>query len=90
MRHALHCASDVDAAGAGLSTTRNLAGVATFAGLVPVDATNAGHMTPSKQATSQQATSPRATAASAPPHLAIVLFSLAMGGFAIESPRSHR
>jgi MFS transporter, DHA1 family, inner membrane transport protein len=40
-------------------------------------------MTTSKQATSQQATSPRATAASAPPHLAIVLFSLAMGGFAI-------
>ncbi|APO53020.1 MFS transporter [Bradyrhizobium diazoefficiens] len=32
---------------------------------------------------SPQATSPRATAASAPPHLAIVLFSLAMGGFAI-------
>jgi MFS transporter, DHA1 family, inner membrane transport protein len=40
-------------------------------------------MTTSKQATSQQATSPRATAASRPPHLAIVLFSLAMGGFAI-------
>ncbi|MET4041550.1 MFS transporter [Bradyrhizobium sp. RT6a] len=40
-------------------------------------------MTTSKQATSQQATSPRATAASTPPHLAIVLFSLAMGGFAI-------
>ena len=33
--------------------------------------------------TSHKATSPRATAASAPPHLAIVLFSLAMGGFAI-------
>ncbi|MCK1384626.1 MFS transporter [Bradyrhizobium sp. 21] len=33
--------------------------------------------------TSQQAPSPRATAASASPHLAIVLFSLAMGGFAI-------
>jgi MFS transporter, DHA1 family, inner membrane transport protein len=33
--------------------------------------------------TSHRATSPRATAASAPPHLAIVLFSLAMGGFAI-------
>ncbi|MCW2078528.1 UNVERIFIED_ORG: DHA1 family inner membrane transport protein [Bradyrhizobium japonicum] len=32
---------------------------------------------------SPQATSLRATAASAPPHLAIVLFSLAMGGFAI-------
>ncbi|BCA04718.1 DHA1 family inner membrane transport protein [Bradyrhizobium japonicum] len=32
---------------------------------------------------SPQATSPHATAASAPPHLAIVLFSLAMGGFAI-------
>ena len=62
-------------AGAGLSTTTNLAGVATFAGLVPVNATNAGHMT-----TSPHATSPRA---SAPPHLAIVLFSLAMGGFAI-------
>ena len=62
-------------AGAGLSTTTNLAGVATFAGLIPVDATNAGHMT-----TSPHATSPRA---SAPPHLAIVLFSLAMGGFAI-------
>jgi DHA1 family inner membrane transport protein len=40
-------------------------------------------MTASKQATSKQATSPRATAASAPPHLAIVLISLAMGGFAI-------
>jgi MFS transporter, DHA1 family, inner membrane transport protein len=40
-------------------------------------------MTPSKQATSQQATSPPAIAASAPPRLAIVLFSLAMGGFAI-------
>ena len=33
--------------------------------------------------TSPQATSPRATTTSAPPHLAIVLFSLAMGGFAI-------
>lgn len=35
--------------------------------------------------TSPHATSPRAnsTAASAPPHLAVVLFSLAMGGFAI-------
>jgi DHA1 family inner membrane transport protein len=44
--------------------------VATFAGLVPVAVTIAGHMT----------TSPRA---STPPHLAIVLFSLAMGGFAI-------
>ncbi|MBR0862853.1 DHA1 family inner membrane transport protein [Bradyrhizobium diazoefficiens] len=32
---------------------------------------------------SPQATSPHATAASARPHLAIVLFSLAMGGFAI-------
>lgn len=32
---------------------------------------------------SPQATSLRATAASAPPHLTIVLFSLAMGGFAI-------
>ncbi|QHP70156.1 MFS transporter [Bradyrhizobium sp. LCT2] len=52
--------------------------MATFAGLVPVDATNAGHMSISPQATSL-----RATAASAPPHLAIVLFSLAMGGFAI-------
>jgi DHA1 family inner membrane transport protein len=50
----------------------------TFAGLVPVDATNAGHMT-----TSSQATSPHAKTASAPPHPAIVLFSLAMGGFAI-------
>jgi DHA1 family inner membrane transport protein len=40
-------------------------------------------MTASKQATTKQATSPRATAASAPPHLAIVLISLAMGGFAI-------
>lgn len=33
--------------------------------------------------TSPQATSPRANAASAPPHPGIVLFSLAMGGFAI-------
>jgi DHA1 family inner membrane transport protein len=54
--------------------------VATFAGLVPLDATNAGHMTPSPHATSPSATS---NSASAPPHLAIVLFSLAMGGFAI-------
>src|SRR5262245_61858913 len=54
--------------------------MATFAGLVPSDATNAGHMT-----TSPQATSPRANSnsAAALPHLAIVLFSLAMGGFAI-------
>src|SRR5689334_7302524 len=54
--------------------------MATFAGLVPVDATNAGHMT-----TSHSATSPRAnsSSASAPPHLAVILFSLAMGGFAI-------
>ena len=49
--------------------------MATFAGLVPVAVTHAGHMT-----TSPHATSPRS---SAPPHLAIVLFSLAMGGFAI-------
>ncbi len=45
-------------------------------------------MTTSPQATSPQVTSPqvswpRASAPSAPPHLAIVLFSLAMGGFAI-------
>nr|QDF38311.1 MFS transporter [Bradyrhizobium symbiodeficiens] len=54
--------------------------MATFAGLVPDDATNAGHMTTSPQATSRRA---KPTSASAPPHLAIVLFSLAMGGFAI-------
>ncbi len=47
--------------------------MATFAGLVPVAVTIAGLMT----------TSPHATRSSAPPHLAIVLFSLAMGGFAI-------
>ncbi len=47
--------------------------MATFAGLFPVNATHAGQMT----------TSPHATAVSAPPHLAIVLVSLAMGGFAI-------
>ncbi|MCP3446672.1 MFS transporter [Bradyrhizobium sp. CIAT3101] len=54
--------------------------MATFAGLVPVAVTHAGHMT-----TSPHAASPSATpnSASAPPHLAIVLFSLAMGGFAI-------
>ncbi|WP_051026552.1 MFS transporter [Bradyrhizobium cosmicum] len=40
-------------------------------------------MTTSPQATSPQVTSPRASVPSAPPHLAIVLFSLAMGGFAI-------
>lgn len=54
--------------------------MATFAGLVPLDATNAGHMTTSPHATSP---SPTSNSASAPPHLAIVLFSLAMGGFAI-------
>ncbi|TYL95620.1 MFS transporter [Bradyrhizobium rifense] len=54
--------------------------MATFAGLVPVAATNAGHMTPSLHATSP---SPKSNSASTPPHLAIVLFSLAMGGFAI-------
>ncbi|MDN4984894.1 MFS transporter [Bradyrhizobium sp. WYCCWR 13022] len=54
--------------------------MATFAGLVPVAVTHAGHMT-----TSPHATSPRAIpkSASTPPHLAVVLFSLAMGGFAI-------
>ncbi|MET4256518.1 DHA1 family inner membrane transport protein [Bradyrhizobium sp. S3.12.5] len=54
--------------------------MATFAGLVPLDATIAGHMTTSPHATSPSTTS---NPASAPPHLAIVLFSLAMGGFAI-------
>lgn len=54
--------------------------MATFAGLVPVAATNAGLMTTSPHATSP---STKSTSASAPPHLAIVLFSLAMGGFAI-------
>jgi MFS transporter, DHA1 family, inner membrane transport protein len=43
--------------------------------LDPVDATNAGNMTTSTQANS--------TAAPAPFHLGIILFSLAMGGFAI-------
>ncbi|KYG99363.1 MFS transporter, partial [Bradyrhizobium sp. DOA1] len=54
--------------------------MATFAGLVPFDVINAEHMTISHQATSTRAGS---AAASAPPHLAIVLVSLAMGGFAI-------
>lgn len=59
--------------------------MATLAGLVPLDATNAGHMTTSPPATSPKTNSQSTTSnsASAPPHLAIVLFSLAMGGFAI-------
>ena len=47
--------------------------MATFSGLDPVNATNAGNMT----------TSTHAASASAPHHLGIILFSLAMGGFAI-------
>jgi MFS transporter, DHA1 family, inner membrane transport protein len=49
--------------------------VATFVGLDPIDATDAGNMTTSSHA--------KSTAVPAPLHLGIVLFSLAMGGFAI-------
>lgn len=54
-------------------------------GWFPLDATNAGHMTTSPHATLPKTNSQSTTSnsASAPPHLAIVLFSLAMGGFAI-------